>query len=256
MGIFTFKLNENFNIGAVADEKDPDYILMCVEFNKVISKYIINQEIHSKQLWGFLVDKFKVTDKKILQKTEISVDQKNKQHKRYKYYVQCDVNKSKFYIAFFDEYRNLDDDDYHNYVTDSDKSDKVTSIIIYYDQDTISNDYIENEIVTKILEYAYVPSTKNQFFTISASQIDGFELKSSYIKAMDIDLELNYGPKFMNVHEKILSKLRDEKQGLFLFHGEAGTGKCVDGSTMVTLRNKTTGEILEISIDDFVKKIM
>ena len=35
-----------------------------------------------------------------------------------------------------------------------------------------------------------------------------------------------------------------------LFHGTPGTGKCVDGDTFITIRNKETGEIKEIKIKD------
>jgi ATP-dependent Clp protease ATP-binding subunit ClpC len=37
--------------------------------------------------------------------------------------------------------------------------------------------------------------------------------------------------------------------------GNSGVGKCVLGSTMVTIRNKKTGTIEDISINDFIKKL-
>lgn len=40
-----------------------------------------------------------------------------------------------------------------------------------------------------------------------------------------IDLELNYGENFSEIHNKILSILNEKKSGLFLFHSVPGTGK-------------------------------
>ena len=68
-------------------------------------------------------------------------------------------------------------------------------------------------------------------------------------------MELNYGKGFTETHEKILDKLKNKKHGLFLFHGEPGTGKCVDGETYVTLRDKETGDIIEVTVDEFNKMI-
>jgi len=43
--------------------------------------------------------------------------------------------------------------------------------------------------------------------------------------------------------------------GNFIFLGSTGTGKCVVGSTMVEVRNDSTGEIMTITIDEFKKMI-
>jgi SpoVK/Ycf46/Vps4 family AAA+-type ATPase len=46
------------------------------------------------------------------------------------------------------------------------------------------------------------------------------------IKKPTIDIELNYGSKFMEVHEKIMKALSTkDKQGVVLLHGLPGTGK-------------------------------
>jgi energy-coupling factor transporter ATP-binding protein EcfA2 len=41
----------------------------------------------------------------------------------------------------------------------------------------------------------------------------------------DMNLELNYGGKFENVHTNIVDKLNKNDKGLYLFHGPPGTGK-------------------------------
>lgn len=41
----------------------------------------------------------------------------------------------------------------------------------------------------------------------------------------DMNLVLNYGGKFKNVHENVVEKLNKNDKGLYLFHGPPGTGK-------------------------------
>jgi ATP-dependent Clp protease ATP-binding subunit ClpC len=47
----------------------------------------------------------------------------------------------------------------------------------------------------------------------------------------------------------------DKPIGSFVFLGPTGVGKCVTGDTMITVRNKKTGEIENISISDFKNKL-
>lgn len=44
--------------------------------------------------------------------------------------------------------------------------------------------------------------------------------------------------------------------GCFMFVGQTGTGKCVCENTIVTIKNKKTNEIEDISIGDFIKKYL
>jgi hypothetical protein len=48
-------------------------------------------------------------------------------------------------------------------------------------------------------------------------------LDDNSVKGMN--LALNYGSSFVKDHEKILSKFDTKRRGIFIFHGEAGTGK-------------------------------
>ena len=59
---------------------------------------------------------------------------------------------------------------------------------------------------------------------ISSSSM-GYELRAANIKSYDIPLELNYGDSFVSKYDDIVDKLRNNKHGLFLFHGDPGTGK-------------------------------
>jgi hypothetical protein len=40
-----------------------------------------------------------------------------------------------------------------------------------------------------------------------------------------VDIELNYGKKFSEIHETILNRLNQNTNGLYMFHGAPGTGK-------------------------------
>ena len=40
-----------------------------------------------------------------------------------------------------------------------------------------------------------------------------------------------------------------------LLYGSAGTGKCVDENTIITVKNKKTGKIVELSFKDFMVQL-
>lgn len=223
MGIFSFKYKDIYRFN---DTDDKEYEMICLEYNKIVNSYNIKTDLYSNRVWEYLGEKFDIKDESnIITHTEIELNEKNKKHKRYKYTIKCFIDNNKFvYITFNDELRGWEDSDYHEYVTEADKSNKIFDTNIYYDPEQISTKDLEETIVKDLLDCSYLPSTKNQFFTISTNQF-GFVLKASYIKEMDIDLELNYGEKFIPTHEKILKSLQTKSHGLFLFHGDPGTGK-------------------------------
>ena len=223
MGVFSFKFKDVYQF---TDLEDKEYELICYEFNKIVNSYAIKSELYSKKVWDYLTEKFDIKDEaNILTFSETEMDEKNKRHKVYKYIVKCYIETDKFiYLVFDDELRGFVDDDYHGYVTEEDKSNKIYNMSIYYDPDQIDTKTLEESVIKDLLDCSYIPSNKNQFFIIASNQF-GFTLKSSYIKEMDIDIELNYGKKFLPIHEKIYEKLKTENHGLFLLHGEPGTGK-------------------------------
>jgi len=223
MGLFSFNYKDIYRFN---DTDDKEYELICLEYNNIVNSYNIKTDLYSKKVWEYLIDKFGITDEKnIMTHTEVEMNEKNKRHKRYRYTIKCHLDVDKFiYLVFNDELRGWEDSDYHEYVTEADKSNKIYDMVIYYDKDHISTKELEESIVKELLDCSYLPSTKNQFFTISTNQF-GFVLKASYIKEMDIDIELNYGEKFVQTHEKILNRLQTKSHGLFIFHGDPGTGK-------------------------------
>ena len=58
--------------------------------------------------------------------------------------------------------------------------------------------------------------------------------------------------------EQLIAPERVKKQlekGLIqniLLHGSPGTGKCVDENTIITVKSKKTGQIVDISFKDFM----
>lgn len=222
MGVFTFKMSDNYKL---TDLQEKEYEFICCEFDKIVNAYSLKIELYSKKIWEHITKKYKIDDESdVLTFTEVDVDDKNKIHKSYKYIIKCHFKETFFYLVFNDEDRGWEDDDYHGYVTEDDKSNKIYNLVIYYDVDKISTKDLESDVVKDLMKCLYLPSTKNQFFTISTNQF-GYTLKPSYIKDVEIDILLNYGKKFVKIHKSILEKLKTENHGLFLLHGETGTGK-------------------------------
>lgn len=66
------------------------------------------------------------------------------------------------------------------------------------------------------------------------------------------DLDLYYGDNFKEFSTKLIKRLTKEDKGLVLLHGKPGTGKCVHEKTEITVRDKKTGEIKIIKIEDLM----
>jgi len=208
------------------DKIEDDYTIMCKEFGRVINSYYISAETYSDTFWKYLLEKYTIDrDGDIINKTDVEIDEKNRLHKSYKYYVKCNVDKLNFFIiTFFDESRAYSDDDYISCATEEDKKDKISNIMIYHDPAKITTSFLEETIVKDLLGLVYFPSKKDQFYTITTTQ-NGYNLNPSYVKNTDINIEMNYGKEFVELYDKICDKLTNKNHGLFLFHGESGTGK-------------------------------
>ncbi len=53
--------------------------------------------------------------------------------------------------------------------------------------------------------------------------------------------------------ERVKSQLKHGLIQNLLLYGSAGTGKCVDENTIITVRNKKTNKIIDISFKDFME---
>jgi hypothetical protein len=216
--IFNHNIKDTLRI---ANLQDFDYEIISLELGGLVNTYTVRQELYSIKFWE-LLKKYNISEENMIIHTEIDIDEKHKTHKTFSYLIKLTHNNNNFYISFFDEVRGYDDSDYNDFATEEDKENKISSLKFYYSSN-MTFDEIE-ELVNEALDCSYLQSKENQFFTIQTTQY-GFQLKASYVKKLEINLALNYGEKFVEVNDKIIDKLKNTKQGLFIFHGSPGTGK-------------------------------
>lgn len=70
----------------------------------------------------------------------------------------------------------------------------------------------------------YKVKDKSQIYMLSNSYGE-LSFSALRIDVPSINLELNYGESFVETSEKLIKSLNEEKSGLYLFHGDPGTGK-------------------------------
>lgn len=81
----------------------------------------------------------------------------------------------------------------------------------------------------------------------------GFEKTGFKVKKVKVDLDDNYNDGFENISKTLIDGLNSkDKTNLVLLSGDPGTGKCVIGKTKITVRNKKTGIIEELNIEDLM----
>lgn len=224
------------------DVKKPDFVISdqtfdrrediyaYQEFGKIVNRYILTDQIYSEDFWKYLKENFIVKKEKILVFCDIHSDVKNRMEKQYKYIVNVD-KPYKLQFQFYDEQKVKDEKIYE---TEEDQKNKITELAIYFDSDVFEE---VDKIVENIRKITYLPQINKTFFVISSSAI-GYELRAATIKEFDIPLDLNYGESFIPKYENIVDKLRNNKHGLFLFHGDPGCGK-------TTLIRKLIAELAE-----------
>jgi len=108
--------------------------------------------------------------------------------------------------------------------------------------------------IVKVFEDSVLIEKKRT--TIGMAAIDNGEL---YVKDFNLgknfnlkEMDLHYGDGFVDFNKKLIKKLKKDKKGLVLFHGDPGTGKCVRKNTKITVRNKITGEVENVNISDLM----
>ena len=194
-----------------------DDIYAFVEFGKVVSRYILSDQLYSKEFWVYLRENFKIKKENITVFCDIHSDVKNRIEKIYKYVIKID-KPYKLVIQFYDEEKVEDN---KLYETEEDQKNKITEVMIHFD--SVDIDKVD-QFVLDIRKFVSLPEMNKTFFIISSSSM-GYELRAANIKEFDIPLELNYGEAFVDKYADIVDKLKNNKHGLFLFHGDPGTGK-------------------------------
>ena len=88
-----------------------------------------------------------------------------------------------------------------------------------------SNTDLLSSINKKIKKYVQDSKIKSKISLVTTTRA-GLGTVEQNIKPTNIDIPLNYGEGFVKIHEKIVSRLNEEKgKGLVLLHGVPGTGK-------------------------------
>ena len=96
-------------------------------------------------------------------------------------------------------------------------------VTIYYPSDKafspLSKDF------SFIEKYKNIDVDKNYVSILIKNQYGDYDFEPLDIKVPKMDLELNYGKKFTDVYKKTVHKLKNNNKGLYMFHGDPGTGK-------------------------------
>jgi len=206
----------NFMISDQAFDSREDFYAFF-EFKKIANKFFIGDQIYSIEFWQFLKDNFSVKKENTTVFCDIMTDVKNRIEKRYKYIINID-KPYKIQFQFYDEDKIVDKQIYE---TEGEQKNKITALTIYFDSDAL--EFVE-KTVEEIRKLSYLPPIDKTFYIISSSSM-GYELRPATIKEFEISLNLNYGENFVDHYNDIINKLKNNKHGLFVFHGDPGTGK-------------------------------
>lgn len=96
-------------------------------------------------------------------------------------------------------------------------------ISIFYPSDKIYES-IQDELQF-MGDYIINEKNKNYVHVLIKNSYGDYDFEPLDIKMPKIDLALNYGENFTKIYDKIVHKLNNNNKGLYMFHGEPGTGK-------------------------------
>jgi SpoVK/Ycf46/Vps4 family AAA+-type ATPase len=106
--------------------------------------------------------------------------------------------------------------------TFNDKKEPLFEITFYYD--ITKGEFNTFFNMDELLEYEV--KLKKSGINLVKVEMGHMDTEEYEMNVPDIDLELNYGTKFLKVHEVILNRLnRPNDKGIILFHGVPGSGK-------------------------------
>lgn len=102
------------------------------------------------------------------------------------------------------------------------KSNNTIDIELVYD--ITYEGYLNDSILSNIKNFE-LPRKKSSIHIVKSS-FGSLETDEYDLIVPDIDLELNYGEKFVNTHSTIIDRLNNNHdKGIVLLHGDPGTGK-------------------------------
>jgi len=212
-------MNKDINITLSNDIFDrQEDVYSFNEFGTFVNRFSISQTIISNKFWDFLKSEYNIHEHNIIVTCDIQNDYKNREVRSYKYVIT--INKPhKILFVFYDEEKAIDPD---LYKTEGEQLNKIYEILIYFQSNAYN--FVNDDIIPKVKKMIYQPPDDKSFYLISKGNY-GYELRSATIKNVEIDLEMNYGVDFIKKDKEIIDKLLNTNKGLFLFHGEPGTGK-------------------------------
>ena len=142
--------------------------------------------------------------------------------------------------------------------------------VVHAISETSLNERLQNNLVkTYEMVMIYTSDTKNlplkdfePFIEVSDSSKIHLFVKNRYDEYVfepikmpipdDINIELNYGKKFLDVEKQIIERLSTQDKGLYMFHGAPGAGKSTFLKYLTTKVNKDFIYIPATMIESFV----
>jgi hypothetical protein len=104
-----------------------------------------------------------------------------------------------------------------------------------------------------IKKYKITKKEKEQISILIKNTYNEYDFEPLNIKTpKNMDLALNYGKDFVDVYDKIVYKLKNNNRGLYLFHGEPGTGKSSFIKYLTSVIDKEFIFVPSMFIDKFI----
>ena len=104
----------------------------------------------------------------------------------------------------------------------------ISLSVVFYNQD-------DSSLLTEIYDlfsssFTYKPiknytENKVKVSMLTKNSMGSYRMKNSYLKPLNVNLDLNYNDDLRTHDDKINSFLKDDRPGLVILHGEPGTGK-------------------------------
>ena len=164
---------------------------------------------------------------------EVRIESNKRQHSMYHLTLYVNRKKTLMFVVNFD----------------NDKKNDLISIDFYYN---LTRGFLEEQLDFNVIKTYERPKKKSNI-NLAKTDMGHLDKEEYDLIVPDIDLELNYGKKFLEIHNVIVDRLNKKNdKGIILLHGDPGTGKCVIGKTKIKIRNKKTKEVSIINIEDLM----